>query len=59
MTLEFALSAFATIFAIVNPVGNIPIFEAVTDGYSKELKKKVIVKICVVTTVVLFVFALF
>ncbi|MBC7108535.1 MAG: NAAT family transporter [Methanomassiliicoccales archaeon] len=59
MSFEFALSAFATIFAIVNPIGNIPIFEAVTMGYSKELKKKVIRKICTVTTGVLFVFAIF
>ncbi|MCQ5376056.1 MAG: MarC family protein [Methanomassiliicoccales archaeon] len=59
MSFEFALSAFATIFAIVNPIGNIPIFEAVTMGYSKELKKKVIRKICTVTTGVLFIFAIF
>lgn len=59
MSFEFALSAFATIFAIVNPIGNIPIFEAVTMGYSRELKKRVIRKICTVTTGVLFVFAIF
>ncbi|MDD1766996.1 MAG: MarC family protein [Methanomassiliicoccales archaeon] len=59
MSIEFALGAFVSIFAIVNPVGNIPIFEAVTEGYSKELKRKVAIKICLVTTVVLFVFALF
>jgi multiple antibiotic resistance protein len=54
-----ALGAFVSIFAIVNPVGNIPIFEAVTEGYSKELKRKVVMKICLVTTAVLFVFAIF
>ncbi len=59
MSIEFAIGAFVSIFAIVNPVGNIPIFEAVTEGYSKELKRKVIIKICLVTTVILFVFALF
>jgi multiple antibiotic resistance protein len=59
MSIEFALGAFVSIFAIVNPVGNIPIFEAVTEGYSKELKRKVVIKICLVTTAVLFVFAIF
>ena len=59
MSIEFALGAFVSIFAIVNPVGNIPIFEAVTEGYSKELKRKVVIKICLVTTGVLFVFAIF
>jgi multiple antibiotic resistance protein len=59
MSIEFALGAFVSIFAIVNPVGNIPIFEAVTEGYSKELKRKVVMKICLVTTAVLFVFAIF
>lgn len=59
MNLEFALGAFVSIFAIVNPVGNIPIYEAITEGYSKELNRKVAVKICLVTTAVLFVFAAF
>ena len=34
--LEFAISAFATVPAIVNPIGNIPFFYAVTEGYSRE-----------------------
>ncbi|MEM2944389.1 MAG: NAAT family transporter [Methanomassiliicoccales archaeon] len=59
MSLEFAVSAFATIFAIVNPIGNIPVFEAITMGYSKELKKKIIKKTCTVTFGVLFIFAIF
>jgi multiple antibiotic resistance protein len=59
VNLEFVLTAFAAIFAIVNPIGNIPVFQAVTDGYSYELKQRVIVKICVVTVGILFVFAIF
>jgi multiple antibiotic resistance protein len=57
--LEFAVSAFATVFAIVNPLGNIPFFYAVTDGYTREDKKRVAAKTCIVTASVLFVFALF
>lgn len=59
MDLEFAISAFATVFAIVNPLGNIPFFYAVTDGYTHEDKKRVAAKTVVVTALVLFIFALF
>lgn len=59
MNVEFALSAFATTFAIVNPLGNIPFFFAVTEDYTPELKHRVIVKTCLVTTGVLFTFAMF
>jgi multiple antibiotic resistance protein len=59
VVLEFAVGAFATIFAIVNPVANVPIFEAVTDGYGQDLKRRVIYKICLVTLATLFVFGIF
>ncbi len=59
MDLAFAITAFASMFAIVNPVGNIPVFVAVTEGYSPELKKKVRTKVCVVAGGVLIIFALF
>ncbi|MDD1769830.1 MAG: MarC family protein, partial [Methanomassiliicoccales archaeon] len=59
MTLEFAITAFAAVFAVVNPIGNIPFFVAVTEGYSKDLRKRIIVKITVVIIVVLMAFALF
>lgn len=56
---EFAISAFATVFAIVNPIGNIPFFYAVTEGFSREDKKRVAAKTVIVTALVLFIFALF
>jgi multiple antibiotic resistance protein len=59
VVLEFAIGAFATIFAIVNPVANVPIFEAVTDGYSQDLKRRVIYKICLITLATLFIFGIF
>jgi multiple antibiotic resistance protein len=59
MGLEFAIATFAAIFAIVNPIGNIPLFTAVTEGYSPELKRKVIIKTCLVTFGVLTGFGIF
>lgn len=57
--LAFAVTAFVSVFAIVNPVGNIPFFVTVTEGYTKEEKKQVIRKVCIVMLVVLFAFGLF
>ncbi len=59
MDLAFAVTAFASIFAVVNPVGNLPVFVAITEGYSPELKRKVRNKVCIVAGSVLVVFALF
>jgi multiple antibiotic resistance protein len=59
MSWEFAITAFASIFAIVNPIGNIPFFVTVTEGYTAQEKKRVIIMICVVMTVVLVAFGLF
>ncbi len=59
MGLEFAIATFAAIFAIVNPIGNIPLFTAVTEGYSPELKRKIIIRICLVTFGVLTGFGIF
>ncbi|MCJ2556251.1 MAG: MarC family protein [Candidatus Thermoplasmatota archaeon] len=55
---DFALSAFAAIFAIVNPVGNLTFFVALTEGYTPELRRKVINKVILVASVTLLVFAL-
>lgn len=59
MSWEFAITAFASIFAIVNPIGNIPFFVTVTEGYTAEERKLVIIKICVVMVAVLVAFGLF
>lgn len=56
---EFVISAFATVFAIVNPVGNIPFYFALTDGFTPEQKQHVAAKTCIVVLVVLFTFAIF
>lgn len=56
--MDFALSAFAAIFAIVNPVGNLTFFVALTEGYTQELKRKVINKVILVASATLLVFAL-
>jgi len=59
MSLEFAITTFAAIFAIVNPIGNIPLFVALTEDYTPELKRRVIIKTCLTTFAVLTGFGVF
>ena len=58
-TLSFAITAFAAIFSIVNPLGAIPLLVTLTEGYSKEEKMHVITKAIVSAFLILIVFALF
>jgi len=59
MDAAFIATAFGTLFAIINPVGNIPIFEAVTDGFDKKTKLMVAKKAMVYSAGVLIGFGLF
>ncbi len=59
MSIEFGISVIVTIFAIVNPLGNVPFFVTITDGYPHEVRQRIIMMVCVVMIVVLFVFAIF
>jgi multiple antibiotic resistance protein len=58
MGLEFTIAVIGGLFAIVNPLGNIPVYVAITEGYTPEQKARVRNKVCVVMAVVLVVFAL-
>lgn len=55
---EFAVTSFVAIFAIVNPIGNLSFFATLTQGYTKELKKRVTNKAVLAATLTLFIFGL-
>lgn len=55
----FGATAMASIFAIVDPLGVVPFFSALTDDMTPEEKRDVIAKSCLVATSTLGVFALF
>ncbi len=59
MSFEFAITVFAAIFAIVNPIGTIPVFVAITQDYTPEQKRRVIKKACIVAAGVLLAFGIF
>ncbi len=56
--LAFGLTAVASIFAVVDPIGAVPFFAALTQGYTPEDKRAVIQKSCLVALVALLVFGL-
>ncbi|MCL4326033.1 MAG: MarC family protein [Candidatus Thermoplasmatota archaeon] len=56
--LTFAISSFAAIFAIVDPLTAIPFFLALTENFSKNEKYRVILRSTTVAIAILLVFAL-
>ena len=58
MDFAFALTVIVAIFAIVNPVGNISFFVALTEGYTKRERVAVIRKTTLVAGGILAIFAL-
>ncbi len=54
----FGLSSFAAIFTIVNPVGNLPLFLSLTEGFTPQLRRLVVRQVVTVATVTMFLFAL-
>ncbi len=58
MELNFALTVIVAVFAIVNPLGNVSFYVALTEGYSRKEKLAVIKKVVTVAALVLFLFAI-
>jgi multiple antibiotic resistance protein len=50
------VSSFVLLFAILDPVGTVPIFMAVTEGYTEQ-RKRIVKEAVLVATVILYVFA--
>ncbi len=58
MFIDF-VSVFIVIFAVIDPVGTVPIYIAVTRGYSLEVKRKIALYASAVAAVVLIFFLAF
>lgn len=54
----FALAAFGTIFAIVNPMDGLPIYLAITKGVSVKNKQRIVNRACTASFSILVVFAI-
>jgi len=55
---EFALSTLVSIFAIINPMGAVPNYVALTSEFTSEEKKRVVKKAVIVAFFVLVLFTL-
>ena len=57
--LELFLSAFVTLFVVLDPPGCAPIYAGLTSGASSAQKRSMAVRACVIAGAILLVFALF
>ena len=57
--LELFLSAFITLFVVIDPPGCAPIYAGLTTGASAAQKRAMAIRACLIAGVILLVFALF
>ncbi len=57
--LELFLSAFITLFVVIDPPGCAPIYAGLTKGASPAQARNMAIRACVIASVILLVFALF
>ena len=55
----FLITAFATLFVVIDPPGLVPLFIALTQGMSNERRRAMATRACIIATVLLTVFGLF
>ena len=59
MDTPFLITAFATLFVVIDPPGLVPLFIALTTGMSNERRRALATRACIIATVLLTVFGLF
>lgn len=57
--IELFLSAFITLFVVIDPPGCAPIYAGLTKGATPALARSMAVRACLIATLILLVFALF
>jgi multiple antibiotic resistance protein len=57
--IELFLSAFVTLFVVIDPPGCAPIYAGLTTGASPPQKRSMALKACLIAGAILLVFALF
>ena len=59
MDTHFLITAFATLFVVIDPPGLVPLFIALTTGMSNERRRAMATRACIIATILLTVFGLF
>lgn len=55
--IEFLSGAFITLFVIIDPIGVVPVFVALTKGDSEEQKRAIALRATIISAIVLMTFA--
>ena len=55
--LEHFISAFATLFVTIDPLGNVPIFMALIASYPARLQRAITLRACLIALLILLIFA--
>ncbi|MEO9653050.1 MAG: MarC family protein [Roseobacter sp.] len=55
----FLITAFVTMFVVIDPIGLAPFFVALTQGASKAARKRIAIRATVISVVILLAFAAF
>jgi len=58
MNLEFFILCFSSLFALINPIGIVPIYLSITQDYNKRERDKIAIKAILFSFLVLSLFAL-
>jgi len=58
MDVNFALSSFITLFIIVDPIVNVPVFMAILTNHNKNDRKKMVKQAVIIAAIVLMIFTL-
>jgi multiple antibiotic resistance protein len=53
MPFEFLLAAFVTLFVVVDPIGLVPSFLAVTEDFSAAQRRRIALRACIIATGIL------
>ncbi len=56
--LEFFILCFSSLFALINPMGIVPIFISITNDYNQKEKNKIALKAIIFSLIVLIIFSL-
>jgi multiple antibiotic resistance protein len=54
----FLITAFATLFVVIDPPGLVPLFIALTQGMGPEQRRRMATRACIIATVLLLLFGL-
>ncbi|NVO23667.1 NAAT family transporter [Donghicola sp. C2-DW-16] len=59
MDTNFLITAFATLFVIIDPIGLTPLFVAMTQGMSPARRRAIGIRACTIAACILFAFSIF